>query len=510
MKSGIPAFDASTRQTTASWSLEFADHWFLEDEKDLTLHNGISYGGLLRLPVFLSMCEGRESGNEQGSWCRLIRSLVAALWKCIRLCVRTKNVEQQNSPRGHTFVFLFAKYAPHGAIAKTLNPVVHALSERGEKVCVFTFDAGQCKALQSQYPKLPCVDLTKGALPLKQVWSLLCMLGQTTIKLLASKRRIQMLEPLCQLLFHAPQFLRMEASLKTELREDMAVISATEMHPFERLILTRAKQQHLPTILIQHGVTNETTKNLVVNTPSIVSSLFVWGLCAKQYFVNHGVDENRITVTGSPALTPLFSAPKKGDREQQLVQFSLPDQRFVLFSGQHFDLTKNAALCMLVLNAYRQFTSRTSMTWKLLITPHPAKSPYDAKNFYENLVRDHDLELEHDVFIRSAISNINDLLELPEVLITSSSTLHVEAALQGIPVILLNIDEVADMDMVTLQAAWSAHNAQELALALESQTDPHTQALIRSHIPAFLKTYINYPEDAVGCITDELLRLNTK
>ncbi|MBI5370008.1 hypothetical protein HZA85_02380 [Candidatus Uhrbacteria bacterium] len=506
----IPTFDASTRQATASWSLEFADHWFLEDGKDLTLHNGISYGGLLRLPVFLSMCEGRESGNERGPWCRLIRSLVAALWKCAHLCVRTENAEPLNHPRGRTFAFLLAKHAPYGAIAKTLDPVVQSLSERGEKVCVFTFDAGQCRALQSRYPKLPCVNLTKGSVPLKQVWSLLCMLGQTTIKLLSSKKRIQMLEPLCQLLFHAPRFLQIEAALKTELHEDMVVISATEMHPFERLILTRAKQQHLRTILIQHGVTNETTKNLVVNTPSIVSSLFVWGSCAKQYFVNHGVDENRITITGSPALTPLFSAPKKGDREQRLAQFSLPDQHFILFSGQHFDLTKNAALCMLVLNAHRQFTSRTSTTWKLLITPHPAKSPYDAKNFFENLVRDHGLKLEHDVFIRSATSNINDLLELPEVLITSSSTLHVEAALQGIPVILLNIDEVADMDMVTLQAAWSAHNAQELALALESQTDPHTQTLIRSHIPTFLKTYVNYPEDAVGCITDRLLRLNTK
>ncbi len=507
MTSWPTSFNAQARHINDSQQREFADHWYLHQEKDLTIQDGISYGGLLRLPVFLLMTETFQKKTRLDSIWKLVKTIVAMLWMFASLLVRPPKKNPQNQHSGREYAFLYAKHAPTGAIAKTLDPIIQALNTRGESVRLFTFDEKQRDALQTQYPTLPCVNLSEGSVSFSHVWSLFRMLVRTTCILLFSAKRANLFDALGQWYYHAPRFLQIDQSLETELHKDTIIVSATEMHPHERLVFTRAKTRTISTILIQHGVTDQTIKNQVVNTPSIASHVFVWGEHAKRYFLKHGVPEQRVTVTGSPALTSLFHSLKRPSRETILTPFALPNRAFILFSGQHFDREKNTALCTLMLEAYKRFSSMTQEPPALLITPHPAKSPYSTVSFYTNLVEKHDLNLEGNVFVRSAKNQIGELLEMADLLITSSSTLHVEAAIKGIPVILLNIDGVPDMDMVTDKAARAAHTEEELTDALRSLQNPIVRESLQTHVPRFLESYISYPDNAVTRVTEKLLTI---
>jgi hypothetical protein len=502
--SATHSFDASARSVSDSESRAFADQWFLSDGKDLTRIDGLSFGHLLRLPVFLS-----AQNKQSASWTKLIRAMSSCIGNGARLWL---SKQPTSSPtHGREYVFLLTKSVPHGAIAKHLEPIMHALHSRGETVVIWTFDEAARVALHAQYPLWRCENVTQthvGFIPLIRLAS---MLGSVCVSLLRSPARGDYLQPLTTLFFHAPRFLALDAALKKKLRPGLVVISSTEMHPLERLIFTRANEQWIPTVLVQHGVTNETVKNLIVNTPSIASRLCVWGQSAKRYFIKHGVPSDRVVVTGSPALptSPNPSLARRGElRQMPLAHFSLPGLDYILFSGQHFDGEKNTALAQMMLDAFASFL-KTHTSAKLVITPHPAKSPFTTPDFYRCLLQENSLQENKQVFICPATTHVHDLLRASRVLVTSSSTLHVEATLLKTPVILLNIDDVPDMELVEQGAGLGAHNVIELVNALEASAQPSVLEELAAHRDSFLMDYVNLPGDPVTLATAAILEIAT-
>ncbi|MEK7619965.1 MAG: UDP-N-acetylglucosamine 2-epimerase [Patescibacteria group bacterium] len=500
--SATNSFDASARHASDSRSREFADHWFLSDGKDLTDIDGISFGHLLRLPVFLSK---QDDDKQTGSWGTLLRAMIS----CTEACVRLWGSREAESPQppGREYVFLMAKSVPHGAIAKHLQPVMEALHTRGETITIWTFDEAARVALHAQYPSWRCENIGQAHLNLSEIIRLASMLWRTSVPLLVSPQRADILLSLSTLFFHAPRFLALNARLRTRLHQKQVIVSATEMHPMERCVFTRANMRQIPTILIQHGVTNETVKNLVVNTPSIASRLCVWGEAAKRYFLAHKVQPERIWVTGSPALSSINPTLALSPEEIR-SRFSLPEGGFILFSGQHFDREKNSALARMMLEAFIQHQAKHPTT-KLVITPHPAKSPYTTPGFYQALLAQVGLKENEHVFIRSAKETVYDLIQVSEVLVTSSSTLHVEATRLKTPVILLNIDGIQDMEMVTQGAGLGAHTISELVDTLEASTQTSVLNQLAAQAESFLKDYMNLPSDPVHLVTSTLEEIGT-
>lgn len=493
-------FDASARQAIDAEGRNLADGWFCHNGKDLTDFQGISYGGLLRLPVFLS-CQvaGRVSN---GSMSQVLQSGLRFVWEGLRLLGR-RNVAHTHPIVHREYIFLIAKHLPHSAIVKTLDPLLRAFPATGEHVRVWTFDEVQRSSLQAQYPNFPCENLTDVRVRPRDICAVAWMLFRASSQLLRGKQRPLMYEPLAQLFYHAPRFLQIQSLWKTLWHPGMVILSATEMHPLERLVITLANSEHVPTVLIQHGITNGTIKNEVVNTPSIASRLCVWGECAKTFFVSHGAVPERISVTGSPALSQLFESHQTPSRAEVLTHFALPDVPFILFSGQNFDERKNTALTDSMLEAYSSIF-KTHPATKLIITPHPAKSQYTTDGFYRHLVQKHDFKEESQIFIRST-KNIYDLVSVCDILVTSSSTLHVEAAVLEKLVVLLNIDGVPDMEMVPMKAALGAHNADELSQCLKGLQDESVRGELLSRRLDFLRAYATYPQDATSTIL-ELVR----
>jgi UDP-N-acetylglucosamine 2-epimerase len=497
------SFDASARYARDSRSREFADHWFILNEKDITEIDGISFGHLLRLSVFLSKQDGDD--GQAGSWGMLLRAMISCAGACVRLWGSRETKSPQ--PTGREYVFLMAKSVPHGAIAKHLEPVMEALHARGETVTIWTFDEAACAALQTLFPSWRCENMAQAHLSLSEIIRLASMLWRASVALLVSPQRTDMLPSLSTLFFHTPRFLALNVRLRTRLHQKQVIVSATEMHPMERYVFTRANTNHIPTVLIQHGVTNETVKNLVVNTPSIASRLCVWGEAAKRYFLTHGVQQERIRVTGSPAISSIDPTPTLSPEEIR-SRFSLPEAGFILFSGQHFDREKNTSLARMMLEAFAKHQT-TYPTAKLVITPHPAKSPFTTPSFYQGLLAQIGLKENEHVFIRSTKETVYDLIQACQVLVTSSSTLHVEAARLKTPVILLNVDGVEDMEMVTQGAGLGAHTVSELVQALEASRQPSVRNQLAAQTESFLKDYMNLPGDPVQLVTNTLVEIST-
>ncbi|NQV89885.1 UDP-N-acetylglucosamine 2-epimerase [Candidatus Uhrbacteria bacterium] len=496
-------FNATERKDYDEERRVFADSWFLTEDKDFTKQKGISYGSLLRLPIFLSP-ELTNTSIPLG----VLNIVMRTIYESIKLLfqIRLQNTTSHQLEKGSRFVFLIAKHTTHGAIAKTLDPIIQSLTKKGESVQIWTFDETQLKTLKAQYPKLLCQNLGKASLSIHTTMKLMFMFAHAMCKQLRTPPNSNRLNALRQLIYHAPKLASIHSALDDRLDKDVIVISATEMHPYERLVFSVAQQKNVPTVLIQHGITDNTIKNQMVNTPSIASHMCVWGEMAKDYFLNHGVEEQRIFVTGSPAIDPSVHTQKQFVRTQTLTKFRLPDKKFIVFSGQNFDRAKNTELCTMTLKAFKDLLG-TGDHRKLLITPHPAKSLYTTEDFYKELVLDQKLKLGQDVFIRSAKAEIEELVELSDVLITSSSTLHIEALLRKKLLILLNIDQVPDMEAVINSVALPAHTQDELLHALISTAQPNTQTKLHSGRTDFLREYTSFPQHATANITRILLQI---
>ncbi|MDO8811355.1 MAG: diguanylate cyclase, partial [Gallionella sp.] len=119
--------------------------------------------------------------------------------------------------------------------------------------------------------------------------------------------------------------------------------------------------------------------------------LYVWGACAKSYFVRHGISEERLVVTGSPLFDSLDQ--QKEIRHELLRRNQLPDKRFILFSSQNFDASKNRALCETTLRAFSQLIKSEQADEKeiaLIITLHPARSKHTQETDIETLLSNAD------------------------------------------------------------------------------------------------------------------------
>ncbi|PLX28273.1 hypothetical protein C0581_02965 [Candidatus Parcubacteria bacterium] len=281
------------------------------------------------------------------------------------------------------------------------------------------------------------------------------------------------------------------------------LVVGTEVHPVEKFLCYMARKKDIQTVVMQHGITADLETVHAANLPSSVDSVLVWGQCSKDYFLNDGVESEKIHVCGSPQFDK-YLVEKKYNNKVFLKKYSLPDTHIILFSGQNFVRSKNETLCRTVLKAYKKLSKTHKDNIHLVISPHIARSPYTSIEFYEHLIRQEGLDDTSSVSVVKT-SDIHEMLSLCSCLVTSTSTLHVEAACMGKSVVILNVDVVEDVDMVKIGAAIGAHDEHELYAALQSNVEG--VGLQEKHSNLFLEKYINYPQPSLESITTFLKTL---
>lgn len=511
-------------------SKQLAETWYKRNNADFTFHNTISYGALLTLPVFLlvrdelwkaySLARYKQLfqpdrtiilSHGLSSKINLFKTLILSILKFVLTHLKRYQKQHISSHGEQEFVFVLAKKELHSSVVKLFIPIINTLTGMNKRVSILSFDQKTHAALQAHFPKTHGYDLSQCRnVPFFTLISFLwkSFMNMTrkqdhqSISINGIQIHTRALGIEAYFLQQLPELFHYHYAIASVLHTNMTVLSAIETHPKERLVFLCAAQKNIQTILVQHGVTNETTKNILVNTPSVASRLFVWGDGAKSYFVKHGTPSERLVVTGSTLFDPQDQTTET--RQEILSKNQLAEKRYILFSSQNFDASKNKALCELTLNAFQQLL-KSNKEIALIITLHPAHSLHTHESTIEALVQNQGLILNETVFIRKTVTEIQNLQQVSDFLITSSSTLHIEALLKKRPVIMLNIDGAEPMDVVKERAAPEARTETELLHAMKTLLTQEGKLLYDKEREKFLHQAINVPHSATEMIVRSLL-----
>jgi len=491
-------FDPQTRRVADERARNLSKTWFCHQGIDHTVYRGQSLGSVIELQVFL---QARKTGRQ---FCgRLIygKKMVRAIFSCLMLLIRERRFVKSNFHVGaDEYVFVLTKSSPQSSVVKPLLPVIRGLVKGGAKVVLLTGSQATKAELACLVPGGRVVNIVSSDHRrfFGQV-SYLCRIFFFGI-VASGERRFAY----ANLLHEAPELLFAVRGLDTLSEQAHLLVAATERHVHERFIMEHMKARGVAFILFQHGVTEETVKNIMVNTPSQADKIFAWGELSKQFFLHHGVCEEKIVVTGSPIFDN-FTVLNRDQLAPIFEKYRLPRRPTIFFSGQNFLPEKNTQLIKIVLESFNNLLHQdTDFKPQLLISPHPASAAQTSESYYEALVHESGLKLDENVFIRRIRNNIEKVLQISDVVISSSSTLHVFSALSRKSTILLNIDDVSSMDAVNIGAALEATNKESLINHLRTllyNKEDHSRL---ENQEKFVRQYCHWPHYATDDIIKDL------
>ena len=156
----------------------------------------------------------------------------------------------------------------------------------------------------------------------------------------------------------------------------------------------------------------------------------------------------------------------------------------ILFVGQNFSRAKNYQLCRHSLDAVR--IASKSVKLQIIIRPHGARSEYTSDEFYKQTIREASFKPSEVLLDRS--DNLYDLIQASDIVVTASSTVHVEAVGLGKNVIMQNIDGIEPMEIVKQGAAIETRNVNELIDAILFYSKHDSDYYKRK---TFLNEYVN-------------------
>ncbi len=211
-----------------------------------------------------------------------------------------------------------------------------------------------------------------------------------------------------------------------------------------------AKQKSIKTLCIQHGTVGDASDF----TPVYVDKLAVWGDTPKQAFIKKGVPEDMITVTGAPQFDDL--ALRNIDlKEKELKKIGIKSDKKIIV------LATQPVLGIEQITEALSKVVKTIPETQLVIKTHP--SEYSTKKYLE-MAKKQGLD---DVIVTGKY--LHPLLNRCDILVTSSSTVGMEAMILDKPVITVNFTDIPDlMPYAEEGAAIGVYKKEDLMKAVKS------------------------------------------
>ncbi len=233
------------------------------------------------------------------------------------------------------------------------------------------------------------------------------------------------------------------------------VIVEHDRHPSESIFCQVARNRGIPTVTLVHGVQSSKDEwEKVKWVPLVADRVVVWGELMRDYFLSHGVQQDRISIGGYPKTKPLSRENYR--RAETLLRD--PDclsggntVPVVLLLSSNLTMSKKAAELFFAVGA------RLSGV-RLMVRPHPDE-PLD---WYA----------EHLPAGLASVQNpkmwsLADSLASASIVVGSGSTACLDALLLSLPLVLIPDDSDSYEDMPLLLAAASSGAAQTAATAEE-------------------------------------------
>ncbi|MGD0784523.1 MAG: CDP-glycerol glycerophosphotransferase family protein [Sedimentisphaerales bacterium] len=210
------------------------------------------------------------------------------------------------------------------------------------------------------------------------------------------------------------------------------VISPSSVAPEARSILKQASAMGISTAEIQHGVTKWAPSYL----PVVADAVLVWGKMTKDWYLRHGVESNRIFITGR-----ITSTRKKNtgiDIDNLRRKLNLPyEKKIILVATQPVicidSLTRLKGNIPIIQAIVDELVELENIM--LVVKLHPAERLSD----YDNV------RAGHSNILITKYGDAQDYLELCDILIVGDSSIAVDAMIKNKPVIYVNFDGSEDL-----------------------------------------------------------------
>lgn len=183
-----------------------------------------------------------------------------------------------------------------------------------------------------------------------------------------------------------------------------------------RADLLHSLREKIPIVEIQHGIY---TKNKPMINP-ISDKIFIWGEAMKEALINAGATEDQLEVTGSPLYDQLID---RFDKHSSAPKST----KTLLFATQPLPGDINVQIINEIISFLKNHNEIT-----LIVKPHPSED----ENYYESCLKDF---ASDQIVIKGSNEDFSDILFDVDVLIIISSTVGIEAAILGKPMICVNL-----------------------------------------------------------------------
>ncbi len=242
-------------------------------------------------------------------------------------------------------------------------------------------------------------------------------------------------------------YLRLQAYL--EYTQPRAIGLASDSHRCSRTITLLAQQMKIPTLVVQHGA----TVGRSAYVPVYADRVAVWGTLSAEWFRANDVAAEKIIITGQP-------------RTDRMVTHRRPHQPAangrlrVMVATNPIGARANRHLIRIVGEATRHLFDNFDLAMKL----HPGK---DDREFFES-------ETAPYPILRNIVqqTDLYVLLAQTDIVITTQSTVGIEALAFGCKLIEVKVDDIfTGIPYSEYECAWQVESSAELVRALIAARD---------------------------------------
>lgn len=273
------------------------------------------------------------------------------------------------------------------------------------------------------------------------------------------------------------------------------IITLQDRDGLNRLLVACGNSLGLKTIEIQHG----TLANLPYLVSPISQKLGVWGRAGKEFYLKRKIEEKRIHMVGDFYLENLKkSSPGRIINLKKALGLN-SSKPTILFASQPFIEITSLDSPLKTLDIFEAVAelSQEVREVEFLVKFHPSEKA-DIKR---KILKERDGK---NIFIAEK-GLVSELLSLSQVLITFCSSIVIEAAILGVPIIALNLTTRKDfLPIVEMGAALGAYRKEDLALLIKSVLyDEKT----RDSLAEGRKRFINFQIDSNNTSLERIMEL---
>jgi len=211
-------------------------------------------------------------------------------------------------------------------------------------------------------------------------------------------------------------------------------VTWTDCISINKTVVTIANNLNISTLVIQHGAIGLPLGYI----PVTASKIAAWGEIPKQWFIDNGVESEKIVITGNPAFDSLSLRKGLMDKNEVCKKFDLDPTKNLILYALNYKLYSSSSFQKIMIRKLLDSVEQIPNT-QLVIKFHP-----EFRSLYRNEYRviKSTIDRRKNPNVKTTIwgRNIRHLINICDVCIIESSTTGLEAINLEKPLIHINLD----------------------------------------------------------------------